>query len=91
MNAYLISGIAFLSPIFISDKYLNGELLGKFCVVMFIAGMILQLIQIICDEPKDFTYYCISEPTISEEEAEELLKMIEEYSEKMEKESPPAE
>lgn len=78
MMAYLVDGIIFLNPLNLQGKLLlKGDTLVLCYAVIFLIGMVLQFIQILCCggnviDPWPTGY------TLTEEESEELSKFLKE-------------
>lgn len=76
--------VTLLCSAFLPGKILlNGKVPGIFCGVLFIAGMVFQMIQILCDGPSVFDAFYIKEPRLTKEDVEELKKLLEEYDEEL--------
>lgn len=87
IGSYCVALIFFLSPIFLPERILNGEVIGSLCIVFFIAGMLLQGIQLLFGGLIPSDLFFISEPLLTEEDVEELKKYIEEFDKEENKSS----
>lgn len=76
--SYCVAIVFFLSPIFLPERILSGEVIGSLCIVHFIAGMLFQGLQILIGGLTLPDPFAISEPFLTEEGAEKLKKYIEE-------------
>jgi hypothetical protein len=87
IGAYCVALVFFLCPLFIPERILNGAVTGSLCIGFFIAGMLLQGIQLLFGGLMPSDLFFISEPLLTEEDVEELKKYIEEFD-KEENKSP---
>ena len=87
IGAYCVALVFFLCPLFIPERILNGTVTGSLCIGFFIAGMLLQGMQLLFGGLMPSELFFISEPLLTEEDVEELKKYIEEFD-KEENKSP---
>ena len=74
IGAYCVALVFFLCPLFIPERILNGAVTGSLCIGFFIAGMLLQGIQLLFGGLMPSDLFFISEPLLTEEEVEELKR-----------------
>lgn len=78
MMAYFIAGIVLINPLHLQERLLlRGDTLALWCGILFLIGMGLQFVQLMCDGG------CLYHPwparyALIEEDVKELLKYIEE-------------
>ena len=76
--AYGIAGIIVMGTEILMDNFMTGKGVAVSCCAMFIVGMVLQLMQLLCSVANGCDLFGEKTYNLTKEESEELLKYIDE-------------